>query len=137
MQEHILWLLRNIRHPHSSGEYTLYSATEVKIDNYIGAGGDVTIPSSVDIFGQTYSVIGVLPNSFKGKKSDKTLATEEFVNLAGVVLADCPCSGIGTVSKKPEIKNRLKPEDCIALAGIQRDILDNVSDYVKPGGKLV
>ena len=68
---------------------------------------------------------------------DATVRKEEFINLADVVLADCPCSGIGTVSKKPEIKNRLKPEDCIALAEIQRNILDNVCDYVKAGGKLV
>lgn len=68
---------------------------------------------------------------------DATVRDERLVGCADVVLADCPCSGIGTISKKPEIKNRLKPEDCRALADIQHKILCNVCEYVKPGGKLV
>ena len=68
---------------------------------------------------------------------DATIKKEEFINFADVVLADCPCSGIGTISKKPEIKNRLEWKDCIALSEIQKRILDNVCDYVKAGGKLV
>ncbi len=62
---------------------------------------------------------------------------DEFVGLADVVIADLPCSGIGTISKKPEIKNRLSRDDCMALAGLQQRILGNVSGYVRPGGKLV
>lgn len=68
---------------------------------------------------------------------DATIRNEKYLETADIVLADCPCSGIGTISKKPEIKNRLKSDDCKALAEIQRKILDNVCDYVKPSGKLV
>jgi 16S rRNA (cytosine967-C5)-methyltransferase len=62
---------------------------------------------------------------------------EEYKELADVVIADLPCSGIGTISHKPDIKNRLTIEDVHSLAQIQRKILDNVCSYVKPGGQLV
>lgn len=53
-----------------------------------------------------------------------------------LVIADVPCSGFGVMGKKPEI--RLKKEDEIAkLPEIQRQILDNVSAFVKPGGTLL
>lgn len=68
---------------------------------------------------------------------DAAVFNESFRNSADVVLADCPCSGIGTISKKPEIKNRLTSDDCISLADIQYSILSNVCEYVKNGGKLV
>lgn len=68
---------------------------------------------------------------------DATVRNEKFVGMADVVLADLPCSGIGTISKKPEIKNRLSLDDCKALAEIQKKILNNVCDYVKSGGELI
>ena len=53
-----------------------------------------------------------------------------------VVIADVPCSGLGVIRKKPEI--RLKTKDEIeALPVIQKEILDNLSKYVKPGGVLL
>ncbi len=68
---------------------------------------------------------------------DATEYHEEFATLADVVIADLPCSGIGTISHKPDIKNRLTHEDVLSLADMQRRILDNVSRYVKPGGRLI
>ncbi len=56
---------------------------------------------------------------------------------ADVVIADLPCSGLGVLKRKPEIKYRLQPEDVTALAGLQRQILDVVCAYVRPGGKMV
>ena len=65
-------------------------------------------------------------------------ATVHYEDLsADVVIADLPCSGIGTISKKPDIKSRLTYEDCRALSELQRTILDNVSSYVKQGGELI
>jgi 16S rRNA (cytosine967-C5)-methyltransferase len=68
---------------------------------------------------------------------DATQFHEEFQNLADVVIADLPCSGIGTISHKPDIKNRLTHEDVLALARLQKTILENVCRYVKPGGQLI
>ena len=53
-----------------------------------------------------------------------------------LVLADAPCSGLGIIRKKPDIRNK-DPEPLENLPHIQRDILENVSRYVKPGGVLV
>lgn len=68
---------------------------------------------------------------------DATVRNIDFIGYADVVIADCPCSGIGTISKKPEIKSRLSLDDCKTLSKIQLSILSNVCDYVKEGGKLV
>lgn len=54
-----------------------------------------------------------------------------------IVLADLPCSGIGAIGRKPDIKLRLKAEDIGELAILQRNILDIVSKYVKPDGLLI
>ncbi|MCX7796966.1 MAG: 16S rRNA (cytosine(967)-C(5))-methyltransferase RsmB [bacterium] len=53
------------------------------------------------------------------------------------VLLDVPCSGLGTLSRRPEIKWRLKPKDIIKLSEIQRSILSSGSRFLKPGGILV
>jgi 16S rRNA (cytosine967-C5)-methyltransferase len=56
---------------------------------------------------------------------------------ADIVFADVPCSGLGTLSKKPDIKWKREPEDIVALAEIQRNILSHAATLVKPGGALV
>lgn len=61
---------------------------------------------------------------------------ERFVE-SDLVLADLPCSGIGIIGKKPDIKYRLEEESLESLSALQREILDNVSKYVKKNGELV
>lgn len=59
-----------------------------------------------------------------------------FLGQADVVLCDVPCSGLGIIRKKPEI--RYKDEHAIeALPAVQAAILQNCAQYVKPGGTLV
>lgn len=53
------------------------------------------------------------------------------------ILCDVPCSGYGVLSRKPDIKLRLKPEDMDELIPLQYAILENVSQYLKEGGFLV
>ena len=57
-------------------------------------------------------------------------------NAFDLVIADVPCSGLGVIAKKPEIRLK-KPEELAALPQIQSTILDNLSRYVKPGGILL
>jgi len=66
-----------------------------------------------------------------GKKHHETL-----VETFDVVLADVPCSGLGVIRKKPEIRYK-DPAPLAALPEVQGAILDNVSAYVKPGGVLL
>ncbi len=71
------------------------------------------------------------------KVGDSCQCNEEHANTADYVLADVPCSGLGVIHKKPDIKWKRKPEDVDELLGIQYRILENAGRYVKPGGTLV
>ena len=53
------------------------------------------------------------------------------------VLCDVPCTGLGVLRRKPEIKLRLKEEDAKALPVLQAAILRNAAAFVKPGGRLM
>jgi len=68
---------------------------------------------------------------------DATEFDAEMEGKADIVLADLPCSGLGIIGKKPDIKMRLKEEELETLAKLQREILSVVSRYVKPGGTLI
>ncbi|MBW5444670.1 16S rRNA (cytosine(967)-C(5))-methyltransferase RsmB [Cohnella sp. CFH 77786] len=54
-----------------------------------------------------------------------------------VVLLDAPCSGLGVIRRKPEIKWTKTPEDIAGLAALQLRLLGSASALVKPGGTLV
>lgn len=56
---------------------------------------------------------------------------------ADKVLLDVPCSGLGVLSKKPDIKWKRDVSDIMKLQSIQRELLDNAARLVKPGGVLV
>lgn len=62
---------------------------------------------------------------------------EGLLNQADRVLADVPCSGIGTIHKKPDLKYNREPQDIKALCEIQKKILKAAASYVKRGGVLV
>lgn len=56
---------------------------------------------------------------------------------ADVLLCDLPCSGLGVLAKKPDIRYRMTPEQTRELARLQRSILGAVWDYPKHGGTLL
>ncbi len=70
--------------------------------------------------------------NFSGDQLDKKL-----VDTADKVLVDAPCSGLGIIRRKPEIKYRKQEKDRKEIASIQYDILKNAAKYVKIGGELV
>lgn len=61
----------------------------------------------------------------------------EQEGMADVVLADVPCSGLGVIGKKRDIKYRISPEKISGLPKLQKEILETVQRYVKPGGVLL
>ncbi len=71
------------------------------------------------------------------KKWDATIADESAIRSYDAVIADLPCSGLGILSKKPEIRYRLEPSDIKSLAELQKKILSVVCEYVKEGGTLI
>ena len=68
--------------------------------------------------------------------ADARYFDERFMG-SDLVLADLPCSGIGIIGKKPDIKYRLEEDSMISLSALQKEILDNVSKYVKKNGELI
>jgi 16S rRNA (cytosine967-C5)-methyltransferase len=61
----------------------------------------------------------------------------QFTNMADRVLIDAPCSGLGTVHKRPDIRWRQTPEKIKELVELQKKILYWAATWVKSGGKLV
>lgn len=68
---------------------------------------------------------------------DATQYEEESVEKADILIADLPCSGLGVLGKKTDLKYNATEEGCRQLSKLQRDILSVVNRYVKPGGTLV
>ena len=68
---------------------------------------------------------------------DATVFDEASVETADVLLADLPCSGLGVLAKKTDLKYRMNPGQEEELVQLQRKILSTVKDYVKPGGTLL
>lgn len=70
-------------------------------------------------------------------RMDATVLDERSVGRADVVLADLPCSGLGVLGRKRDLKYRMSREQQEELTALQRRILDTVWRYVKPGGTLL
>ncbi len=69
--------------------------------------------------------------------NDATVFNKEFENEFDRVLADVPCSGLGVLRRKPDIKWTKTESDTKELAEIQRKIFENAALYVKKGGMLM
>ena len=68
---------------------------------------------------------------------DATVLDETSVEKADIVVADLPCSGLGILGKKTDLKYKMTEKTQEDLVVLQRDILSKVKNYVKPGGNLV
>jgi 16S rRNA (cytosine967-C5)-methyltransferase len=68
---------------------------------------------------------------------DAAKLDEEVVKAADIVIADLPCSGLGVIGKKSDIKYKLTQNQQKELVELQRIILSTVQNYVKEGGVLI
>ena len=68
---------------------------------------------------------------------DATKLKEDLVGRMDAVLLDAPCTGLGVMLEKPDVKYRHTREDLAALADLQKRLLDTCCQYVKKGGTLV
>lgn len=68
---------------------------------------------------------------------DARVLDPAMVHRADIVVADLPCSGLGVMRRKKDIRYRMTPEKIVELARLQREILSVVFQYVKPGGKMI
>lgn len=71
------------------------------------------------------------------KVMDATQIDEGSIEKADIVMADLPCSGLGVIGNKSDIKYNITKEQVRDLANLQKEILKVVSRYVKPGGRLI
>lgn len=76
-------------------------------------------------------------NNIKAECFDALVLDKNNIEKADVVIADLPCSCLGIIGRKPDIKYRVKEEDLNELSKLQKNILTVVSKYVKKGGILI
>jgi 16S rRNA (cytosine967-C5)-methyltransferase len=69
---------------------------------------------------------------FNAKELDRKL-----IGKADKVLLDAPCSGLGVLRRKPDLKWKKTPDNFEELAKLQRQMLAKAAEYVKPKGVLI
>lgn len=68
---------------------------------------------------------------------DATVTDAESYESADVVLADVPCTGLGVIGKKRDIKYRQSREQLTEITALQKEIVRQAVRYIKPGGTLL
>lgn len=68
---------------------------------------------------------------------DARMRDDSLVGKADVLLADVPCSGLGVIGHKQDIKYRVTKASLEEIQVLQKEIVTNVIDYIKPGGILM
>ena len=130
------------------GGKSLHAANRLKLCEGTGAGMESSNAQemgnviSCDISSQKVALIdeNIKRCGFKNIKTmvnDATVLRDEFVGAFDVVICDVPCSGLGIIGKKPDIKYNMTPEGQKELTVLQRSILDNAVRYVKSGGQMI
>lgn len=92
-------------------------------------------PHRVKLIEETCHRLGI--SIVNAEVKDARIVDEESIARYDKVLIDAPCTGLGIIRRKPDIKWSKKPEDLTALKLEQQNILSVCAKYVKPGGILV
>ena len=92
-------------------------------------------PEKVALIEENVARTGLL--NVHPKVADALVYDPESEGRADLVICDLPCSGLGVIGRKPDIKYRVTAERVAELAQLQRKILHNAASYVKPGGVLI
>lgn len=69
--------------------------------------------------------------------NDASLYNPDFVDGFDLVICDLPCSGLGVMGRKRDIKYNVSIDKIKELAKLQKKILENAVRYVKKGGRLI
>lgn len=76
--------------------------------------------------------------SVKAIATDALLLKERYAPMTfDRILLDAPCSGLGVIRRKPDLKWSKSSEDVASISELQRELLESVSGLLKPGGVLV
>ncbi|MBP5623667.1 MAG: 16S rRNA (cytosine(967)-C(5))-methyltransferase RsmB [Lachnospiraceae bacterium] len=69
--------------------------------------------------------------------NDATILKEEFIDRFDMVIADVPCSGLGVISRKSDLKYNISNEGMAEICKLQKEIIDKAMGYVKKEGILL
>ena len=89
----------------------------------------------IDLIKKNAQRLGI--NIIETHVQDAAIYQKQWRGKVDRVLVDAPCSGLGIIRRKPDIKWNKQQEHLAEIIKIQIDILENVSKYVKVGGVLV
>lgn len=115
------------------GGKSLHLADKLKGSGYVEAR-DLS-ESKVRLMQENIERIGAI--NLNAVVADATIFDPDSVEKADVLLADVPCSGLGVIGRKPDIKYKMTPAKREEIIKLQRKILDTVYPYVKKGGTLI
>ena len=117
----------------SPGGKSLYIADRLKGEKNAGQvfSFDVSVAKTEKI---NENVRRVNPGNITVSVWDATVANPDFYKKADVVLADVPCSGLGVIGKKPDLKYRLVEADLESITDLQKKIVTEAVKDVKDGG---
>lgn len=76
-------------------------------------------------------------SNVKAEEGDASRYDPALADSADVVIADVPCSGLGVIGRKPDIRYRVSEEKTESLVRLQKQILSQAVRYLRPGGTLL
>ena len=113
------------------GKSLLFAEME-EVDEIISC--DIT-ENKTELIEENVRRIGV--SKIKTKVNDASLYNPDFMDGFDLVICDLPCSGLGVMGRKRDIKYNVTEDKIRELAKLQRTILENAVRYVKKGGRLI
>lgn len=91
--------------------------------------------SRLKLIEETAGRLGI--RNIETQKTDGCIFRQEDQEAFDKILLDAPCSGLGIIRRKPEIRYTITKNVRKELIRIQRQLLDRAVQYLKPGGTLV
>lgn len=113
------------------GKSLLFAGME-EVDEIISC--DIT-ESKTELIEDNVRRIGT--DKIRTKVNDASLCNPDFVDGFDLVICDLPCSGLGVMGRKRDIKYNVSRDKIRELAKLQKKILENAVRYVKKGGRLI
>lgn len=105
---------------------------------FAGDGSVVALdihPHRVELIENTAWRLGI--TNIHTQVADASVLDKDYIEQFDVVLADVPCTALGLMYRKPDIRLFKQPEDIDSIIPVQRAILQTCSNYVKSGGTLL
>lgn len=92
-------------------------------------------PRRAELCAQAARRLGL--RSVRARTGDARALPGEFEGRADIVVADVPCTGLGTLAARPDLRWHKRESDIASLAALQAELIRSAARCVKPGGRLV